>query len=815
LLLSACSSEPPPLTQVTPAGDLDGFHQVMDFGLSMAMAEVAVTREWVDLGDPQQLDVLDKGWSRTTEAVRVGERFVWAIATEASLSLDLVHTSYKSLYVRCRPYRYPGAPPQTMTVIVNGMELSTVELRNGVHTYKIKVPRQSLRSGRNLTTLRFAYARSPQEQDPSSRDRRTLAAAVVWVGFVEPGRQRDPADQHRPQRTGTGDEWQIEVPSNSSISYSVDLPPGARLDLGYSATGEPSEVMGEILLDVDGSQTVVFSTKNHATTPERHQVDLQHLQGSSVELTFVTRTTVSSADQHAAVIWHHPRLYTSDTRLDSRSNIILIVADTLRADHVSCYGDLAKTPNLDALARSGVRFQEVYCHIPITGPSHSSLMTSRLPVEHGVHNNGQILASGYPTLAEALGRHYRHTAAFVSLGVLKAKFGLNRGFDQYYDDFPLSWFKKAPEINQEVGAWLDQVGETPFFLWVHYSDPHEPYAPLSIDYPQIKVIVNGETVSTTPADGHVIPVPVQVGPDPIKVKFEATGARPGQSFRFRSWRVVGARCSIEPESGLEIRRNRSGPTSYTSMLPATLSITSHDKQLSQAELRLAIMEELNVAQTRERYRLEVEGLDQAVGRLLGKLEELGLRQNSLIVFTSDHGESLGEHNHIGHISNLYNPLVRVPLIMSFPGRLPSGLTIRQPVSHLDLTPTILELITKGPTPSGLRGRSLLQLINGADQPQLPIVAETYKPEAPFDRQALVWQGYKYIITWDRDHRALFHLPDDPQELRTLADSDPARTEQMHDLLMQRLSEIESRGKADEAELSEEDIAQLRALGYIH
>jgi arylsulfatase A-like enzyme len=250
------------------------------------------------------------------------------------------------------------------------------------------------------------------------------------------------------------------------------------------------------------------------------------------------------------------------------------------------------------------------------------------------------------------------------------------------------------------------------------------------------------------------------------------------------------------------------------MLPATLSITSHGERLRHAELRLMVMEQLTVDQTRERYRLEVEGLDQAVGRLLHKLEELGLRQDSLIIFTSDHGESLGEHNHIGHISNLFNPLVRVPLIMSYPGRLPAGLTVRQPISHLDLMPTILELMT-APAPSGLRGRSLLPVINGADQPQLPIVAETYKPEAPFDRQALIWQGYKYIVTWDRDHRALFHLADDPQELRTLADDDPARTEQMHEQLLQRLSEIESRGKADEAELSEEDLNQLRALGYVH
>jgi arylsulfatase A-like enzyme len=800
---------------VSEAGALDGLHQVLDLGLSIAMADVAVNREWIDLGDPMQLDALGEGWSTTSEVGLAGEGFVWALATEASFSLNLVHTNYKSLYLRCRPYRYPKAPPQTMTVLVNGTELQTVELKGGFRTYKIKLPQQSLRRGGNHTVLRFAYARSPQEQDPANRDDRTLAAAVTWAGLVKPMGQHDPTEQSRPQRLESATGWQLEVPNGSSVSYPVDLPPGARLDLGFSVAGDPSTVVGEVLLgSSDGSQTILFTTLDRKPTPQRYQVDLQHLQGSPVELSFVSRAGTTAAEQTAAVVWQQPQLYTTDTKLDSHSNIILIVADTLRADHLSCYGDRAQTPNLDALARSGVRFEEVYCHIPITGPSHSSLMTSRLPAEHGVHNNGHLLAPEYPTLAESLGRHYRHTAAFISLGVLKAKFGLDRGFDEYHDDFHLSWFKKAPQVNEEVEAWLDKVGQTPFFLWVHYSDPHEPYAPLSIEYPQIKVIVNGEPVTTVPANGQVISVPLLVGPDPLKVSFESAGGELERAIRFRTWRVLGARCTIEPESGLDRHRARSGPTSYSSMLPATLRIESQEKSARQAELRLMMMEQLTVEETRERYRLEVEGLDQAVGRLMDKLDRLGLRQNSLIVFTSDHGESLGEHNHIGHISNLFNPLVRVPLIMSYPGRLPAGLTVQAPVSHLDMTPTILDMMSV-PGMSGLRGRSLLPLINGAEQPQLPIVAETYKPEAPFDRQALIWQGFKYIVTWDRDHRALFHLPGDPQELHSLSDDDPARAQQMHDLLLQRLSEIESRGKADEAELSEEDLNQLRALGYVH
>jgi len=168
-------------------------------------------------------------------------------------------------------------------------------------------------------------------------------------------------------------------------------------------------------------------------------------------------------------------------------NVLLITLDTTRADHLGCYGHKpAKTPNLDRLAREGIRFTRVYCPAPLTLPSHSSIMTGLYPVTHGVRNNGHDLPFGIRTLAEILkGRGYS-TAAFVSSFSVDSRFGLGRGFDVYDDTFRSDLpFKtqnaerRAEETFASFSRWLENNGRNRFFGWVHYYDPHLPYDPPS------------------------------------------------------------------------------------------------------------------------------------------------------------------------------------------------------------------------------------------------------------------------------------------------------------------------------------------------
>ncbi len=169
-----------------------------------------------------------------------------------------------------------------------------------------------------------------------------------------------------------------------------------------------------------------------------------------------------------------------------RFNLLLITLDTTRADRLGCYGDArAATPNLDRLAREGVRFERAYTSAPLTLPAHASLMTGRGPQAHQVRNNGTyVLRPEEATLAEELKRAGFSTAALIAAYVLEARFGLAQGFDRYDDalDKPQGYttFRSEIPADRVLGKfrrWLDGARAAPFFCWVHFYDPHSPYAP--------------------------------------------------------------------------------------------------------------------------------------------------------------------------------------------------------------------------------------------------------------------------------------------------------------------------------------------------
>jgi arylsulfatase A-like enzyme/predicted Zn-dependent protease len=167
------------------------------------------------------------------------------------------------------------------------------------------------------------------------------------------------------------------------------------------------------------------------------------------------------------------------------ANVLLITLDTTRADRLGCYGhQQAGTPALDDLARSGVRFDQAFSPVPITLPSHTSLLTGRHPAVHGLRiNQGGSLGPDVATMAELFKRNGFRTAAFVSAWVLDSSFGLDRGFDLYADELAGN-IEKGISVEQPGNrtcdsalAWLGEESAEPFFAWVHFFDPHSPYSP--------------------------------------------------------------------------------------------------------------------------------------------------------------------------------------------------------------------------------------------------------------------------------------------------------------------------------------------------
>jgi arylsulfatase A-like enzyme/Tfp pilus assembly protein PilF len=177
------------------------------------------------------------------------------------------------------------------------------------------------------------------------------------------------------------------------------------------------------------------------------------------------------------------------------ANVLLVTIDTLRADHVGAYGNrLGLTPTLDRLASEGLRFERAYAHVPLTLPSHTTIMTGTYPITNGVRDNGSFRFDGKrPTLAGVLKAAGYHTGAFVGAFPVDARFGLNAGFDVYDDKYgsrpaggELSVLERpAEQVLASAYAWIaagapssgQPQASSPWFAWVHLYDPHDPYVP--------------------------------------------------------------------------------------------------------------------------------------------------------------------------------------------------------------------------------------------------------------------------------------------------------------------------------------------------
>lgn len=179
-------------------------------------------------------------------------------------------------------------------------------------------------------------------------------------------------------------------------------------------------------------------------------------------------------------------------------NVVLVTIDTLRADRLGCYGyGEIETPHLDRLASEGILFENALTTVPFTLPAHSSIMTGVYPPVHGVRENvGYALDERLPTLAEDLSAAGRRTGGFISAFVLDGRWGIDRGFERYYDEFKVqdtgmlnigSVQREGPETIGQAEAWLDEAAGSPFFLWLHLFEPHDPYEapePFASRYPK-------------------------------------------------------------------------------------------------------------------------------------------------------------------------------------------------------------------------------------------------------------------------------------------------------------------------------------------
>ncbi|MCP2620055.1 sulfatase-like hydrolase/transferase [Candidatus Aminicenantes bacterium AC-334-K16] len=514
--------------------------------------------------------------------------------------------------------------------------------------------------------------------------------------------------------------------------------------------------------------------------------------------------------------------------LDKAPNyVFLITLDTLRADYVSCYPQAkAHTPSLEEFARQGIVIDPAYSPIPITAPAHAIIFYSLSPHDLKLYNNGQVFkqpaekTSSPASLSQIFRQHHFTTAAFISLGVLKAKFGLARGFDYYADDFPASrWYLTAEEINQRFFAWLDEFKAQKAFVWLHYSDPHDPYAPPSTP-PDIELVLNQSE----------------------KKKFSLQKMEPLQAtFKARRGRNV-VKINVlfpHPEGKIRVRlsqikvstrQGRDLPISIRSFDVYTKEgkkywLIQNDALLSfhnpgpaqevQFQARGEIF--LTNEEKRKAYQQEVEYLDAQLKVLREGLISRGIFKQSLFILVGDHGEGLGERRtrfgdfHFGHIHFLYNNYLRVPFIISSPALKKTFRVENKVASLLDVAPTLLHLLGWD-KPAFYRGRNILKTRKSGSPGY--VFLETYRPEASQDRFGGLLFPWHLIFTPENGRFELFNLNQDPLERNNLHSSQLNSPELRTLYRRVTTTALKILEEKEETVLDPQAREMLRSLGYI-
>ncbi len=522
-------------------------------------------------------------------------------------------------------------------------------------------------------------------------------------------------------------------------------------------------------------------------------------------------------------------------------HIIIVLCDALRWDYIGMYGGTrCSTPNIDSLAREGILFKNAHTVCPISAPSYAALFTSRFPFEHGLSNNAQHLPEDIPFLPEALHDRGFHTAAFVSNYYCSERFGFDRGVDTFkgFDEAGKHSWTLAKKLLPWLGRW--DPSSKPLFLFISYMDLHEPYSlPNAQHWLRIRFDDRVAVKSSCPELEETVRLHLSVSPGTHELTFERILPplkpwwKPKYDFIINEGSVLlkaGVKIDF-PKTATSKKSNETiqAGSSVTDTFPVVAALQNPTGKEISGELVIRISRRYTVEEIRAIYPRSVESLDHEIGRLTDTLRSKNMLDDTLIILLSDHGEGLGDHGVKGHIENLYDSLMHVPLIMRYPP-LGKGIIVDDIVSIIDIAPTVTELIHKGPSGSSGRsgqrwpsrfGQSLLAMIQKSGfSGRNWVFAETSPPEASKRLTCLRTTDIKLIVDHTRKRLEFYDLTKDPSESKNLAlDSKPevAKAVSMYcDIfgLSDPFEELSTTEKLNLNELSPEEIEKLKSLGYI-
>jgi len=424
-------------------------------------------------------------------------------------------------------------------------------------------------------------------------------------------------------------------------------------------------------------------------------------------------------------------------------NVLLISLDSTRADYIdSGFGSRAWTPELRRFASSSWVFANAYSPIPQTLPAHLAVFCGRLPHELGVFGNEYVYDGRYPLLQEVLQRRGWQTAGVVSLGTVAAATGIARGFDRYRDRMndASHFYVPAEEVTDAAISQLAGFRKKKFFLFVHYSDPHSPYAPPQVQAP-FTIELDGRPQLTFNAyTGIIARLRLQLTPGTHRLSFR-TEAQAGdfESFIIRRLQV-GKGMNITLEN-MEYSAEYYGG-SYILRQPRG-SVTIHARRAGEISL-FQVIPILTRSAVLENYRGEVEYMDHHVGRLLNALKNSPAAERTAMVLFADHGEGLGERDgFIGHVRFLNRQFIRVPLFVRIPGEAP--LRIDEPVSLQGLASLLCDVLGIEGHEFPRSGMARSELRRGRCGRE-PVYSFTFAPAAGNDLCSVIRWPFQMIVS---------------------------------------------------------------------
>jgi arylsulfatase A-like enzyme len=486
----------------------------------------------------------------------------------------------------------------------------------------------------------------------------------------------------------------------------------------------------------------------------------------------------------------------------NQPNIILIVMDAVRPDHLSCYGYHRNTsPNIDRLATQGVVYENAFSTAEWSYPSHASLFTGKYPSFHKTLGKDILLHQENVTIAEILRSKGYHSLGVSGNDLLSPLNGFDKGFHDYVVfDIPFKrslqslaqFLKRNPRnvlrtlisgldgytfLNIETMKQFVRTSEEPFFLFTNLYNCHAPYNP----------------------------------PRPFKKAF----CPELQRLPLALLELVHYMLFTHP----------GGKLPGYNMRKLNQLADDHGQFAFIAQHLEASAEEWDVIKSW--YDGEIRYLDQQLGHLIDLCKRQGVFDNTLWIICSDHGENFGDHNLASHQFCLYDSLLHIPLIMAYPEVIPPRTRITNLVSTIDILPTIAELVTVKPA-SNIQGKSLLPV---QEQPiHAFICAESgesvrnhlvgWSPTLPpklkaYDKGAkcLRTQTYKYILSADHTNE-LYNIQDDPMETNNIAEQHPDLIQHLKHQLAQTIDTSFFGPKAFPSRHREEILKRLQSMGYL-